>query len=181
MRNPGFMGKLLRSRRAIVFVVLFALMPLAFGGCYGRFPLTRKVHQFNEDVHENKWVQTIVMWVFIIVPVYSLSTLADAIIFNAVEFWGGEPLMEETAYVDPDGTRVALAPTDDPNEAVLTISREGNVIAQERFVRVSDTLVEVRSADGELRGSVVSTGGGYTLNDSNGVPISFVPATPASM
>ena len=168
------LGKMMRMRRWIGVIVLISLMPFAFGGCFGRFPLTRRVYQFNEDVHESKWVQTIVMWVFWIFPVYGLSMLVDAIIFNLVVFWGGEPLLEETAVVDKDGNTIAVAPTDDPDVVVLSVSREGRVLAEERFVRVSDSLIEVRGMDGELRGTVVKTDSGFALNNSDGLTLSYL-------
>lgn len=168
------LGKMMRMRRWIGVIVLISLMPFAFGGCFGRFPLTRRVYQFNEEVHESKWVQTLVMWAFYIIPVYGISMFVDAIVFNLVVFWGGEPLLEETAVVDEHGNTIAVTPTDNPDEIVLTVSREGRVLAEERFVRVSDSVIEVRSVDGELRGTVVKTDSGFALNDGDGLTLSYL-------
>lgn len=69
-------------------VLAFAV---CFGGsaCYGPFSLTKKLHKWNGDVGE-KWVNEAVFVGFAVLQVYTLAALGDAIIFNAVEFWGGK-------------------------------------------------------------------------------------------
>jgi hypothetical protein len=67
--------------------VLCAAMLTA--SCYGPFNLTRRVHHWNGEVG-GKWAQEGVFLVFIILPVYGIATLADAVIFNSVEFWTGD-------------------------------------------------------------------------------------------
>ena len=62
---------------------------LLLGGCYGPFYLTRKVYNWNGRVGD-KWVNEIVFLVISWVPVYSVSVLADALIFNSIEFWTGD-------------------------------------------------------------------------------------------
>ena len=58
-------------------------------GCTGPFALTKKLHTWQTGF-ENKWVDEVAFLGCIILPVYSLSTLADGLIFNSVEFWTGE-------------------------------------------------------------------------------------------
>jgi hypothetical protein len=63
---------------------------LALGaGCYGQFALTKKIHAWNGTITDNKFVHSLVFWAFVIVPVYEVAGLADAIVFNLVEFWSG--------------------------------------------------------------------------------------------
>lgn len=59
-------------------------------GCYGPFLLTKKLHHWNGQVSENRWVVEGVFLVCAWLPVYGIATLADAIIFNSVEFWTGD-------------------------------------------------------------------------------------------
>lgn len=70
-------------------VATLVLVTFVLTGCFGSFNLTRKVYQFNKS-QGDKWVQEIVFIVLVAVPVYGLSTLADAIVFNSVEFWTGK-------------------------------------------------------------------------------------------
>ena len=169
------MTGLKRMRVEIVVVMLVAMLPLLIGGCYGPFPLTKKIHEFNGEVSENKWVKTIVFWVFIIIPVYGIGMFADAIVFNLVEFWTGEALMTATTTTDSNGNTVVLAPGENADEAILTISRDGEILAEEHFVRITDTLIEVRGADGALHGKVIrDTDGNFVLTDANGATVQTV-------
>jgi len=65
--------------------------------CYGPFNATRRVHEWNGQVG-NTWVNEGVFLAFVILPVYSLASMGDALIFNTIEFWGG------TNPVTPPGT-----------------------------------------------------------------------------
>ncbi len=57
--------------------------------CYGPFNATRNFHQWNGSVSENKWVDE---GLFLIPGciVYPLCLAGDSLIFNSIEFWGGE-------------------------------------------------------------------------------------------
>lgn len=82
------------KRRIISLATALALTGGTLGatGCYGSFALTKKIHTWNGSLG-NKWLNTIVFWVLVIVPVYELVALGDAIIFNLIEFWtGSNPL-----------------------------------------------------------------------------------------
>ncbi len=67
--------------------LLFA--PLCLTCCYGSFSAVKGLHQWNGQVSQNKFVNTLLFWGLVIVPVYELWTLGDAIIFNVIEFWSG--------------------------------------------------------------------------------------------
>lgn len=69
---------------------------LAFGlsasqaGCYGSFTLTRGLHKWNGEVTDARIVHTLLFWALVIIPVYEVAALGDAIILNVIEFWTGE-------------------------------------------------------------------------------------------
>ena len=105
------------SRHQRIGVALLGLAMFA-SGCYGPFNLTRRVHQWNGQVGD-KWVQEIVFIVLVWAPVYGLSTLGDAVIFNTIEFWGGKnPVAPPgmTRNGEPQTKRLARG----NSEAVLT-------------------------------------------------------------
>ncbi|HAM36130.1 MAG TPA: hypothetical protein DEB40_02630 [Elusimicrobia bacterium] len=58
-------------------------------GCYGPFNLTKKLHRWNGTIG-GKWVNEGVFLGLVILPVYELASLGDAIIFNSIEFWTGK-------------------------------------------------------------------------------------------
>jgi hypothetical protein len=71
---------------------LLAVAAFPSTGCYGSFALTKKLHTWNGQV-SNKWVNTLIFWAFIIIPVYEVCTLADGIVINVIEFWSGKNIV----------------------------------------------------------------------------------------
>jgi len=72
------------------FLTLF--MAVAGMNCYGGFVATKKIYNWNGGLG-NKWINTVVMWAFIIIPVYPIATFVDFVILNVLEFWtGSNPL-----------------------------------------------------------------------------------------
>jgi hypothetical protein len=161
--------------RRTCLLVLLAMLPLT-ASCYGRFPLTKAVYRFNGDVTDNKWVHSIILWIFWLLPVYSLAMLGDAIILNLIEFWTGETL-EISSTTTEDGKTVVLEPSADGREAVLTVSEKGRILVVQRFVRQADGTIQVVDGDGRLMGQVLPTPqGGFDLTDADGAVVQGIPA-----
>ena len=82
---------------------------LSLQGCYGSFTLTKKLYNWNGTLG-NKWVKSIVFFVFNVVPAYPLCGFIDAVVLNLVEFWtGSNPMAAAQTHMDKsyaDGTRV---------------------------------------------------------------------------
>ncbi len=178
-RGIGTMSSLRNRRTWVVFAMLIAMLPLVFGagGCYGKFPLTNKIYDLNGDVSDSNVVRQVTFWVFIIVPVYEVGMLADAIVFNLVEFWTDEDVLAVGPTLDSNGNLVSLTPASDGRDAVLTVSRDGKVVAQESFVKVSSTTFEVRDAQGNLNGKVLrAPDGTINLTDRDGTVLRTLPA-----
>jgi len=57
-------------------------------GCYGSFKLTHKVHDWNGTVGGD-FVNNLVFWTFVIIPVYEVTLFIDGVILNVIEFWSG--------------------------------------------------------------------------------------------
>lgn len=87
-------------RNAMVALMLVAVGAMATG-CYGSFRLTTKIHQWNGQLSDQKFVNEIVFVAFCIVPVYEVCAFVDAIVFNSIEFWSGaNPISMEEGQVD---------------------------------------------------------------------------------
>jgi hypothetical protein len=161
--------------RRVCLILLFAVTPLLTVGCYGRFPLTKAVYRFNGDITDNKWIHSIILWIFVILPVYSIAMFGDAIILNLIEFWTGETL-EISSYTREDGAEVVLEPSADGNEAVLTITKNGEVLGVQRYVRQADGSIQVLDVEGNLAGAVLPTAnGGFDLTDADGNVVNGIP------
>ncbi len=97
-----------RARGWVVGLVLVAMLPVLVG-CYGKFPASKIVYEVNGKVTDDRTVHQVVFWVFLIVPVYYVAGIADAAVFNLVEYWSGpNPFRSQASQ--PGGAEVALTP-----------------------------------------------------------------------
>lgn len=76
-------------KRITAAVLAMAIAMVSLQGCYGKMALTKKVYRVNGEV-QDKYLRSLVSWVFIIVPVYGIAALADFVLFNTIEFWTGD-------------------------------------------------------------------------------------------
>lgn len=91
-------------KKTFMFLVLATFL-LSATGCYGSFTLTKRLYKWNGTVG-NKFVQSGVMWVLAILPVYAGATFIDGVVLNTIEFWGGQnPL----AYEGEPETKTVIA------------------------------------------------------------------------
>jgi len=130
--------------------------------CTGTFTLTKKVHKFNRDF-DNKWVEEAVFLAFVILPVYGISTLGDALIFNTMEFWTGsnpmaatdrpapavayDPLLDHVVVSDHEGGKVLLT-MEEEDGILLARTTDGTVIC--RLIKNDDGSIQLFSPDGTL-------------------------------
>lgn len=75
--------------RKTLTICLVVAGSLAFSGCYGPFRLTTKLHAWNDQVSNKKFVKELVFLGMCILPAYEVCMLGDGLIFNSIEFWGG--------------------------------------------------------------------------------------------
>ncbi len=88
-----------RLKRVLLPFCLVAFLGSSTG-CYGQFALTKKLHDWNGSLGD-KWVESLVFWGFLIVPIYAVSTFGDAVVFNVIEFWTGNNPMSEVSLPKP--------------------------------------------------------------------------------
>lgn len=82
------------SRLAVVLLLCLLLLGT---GCIGTFELTNSVYDWNQRVSDSRWAREGVFLVLVILPVYGLTLLADALIFNSIEFWTGDNMLADSA------------------------------------------------------------------------------------
>lgn len=58
--------------------------------CIGSFPTFNKLAEWNRGISNSKFVNELIFICFHIIPVYEVAYLADGLIFNTIEFWGGD-------------------------------------------------------------------------------------------
>ena len=74
--------------KVLAVALLVASVP-SLTGCYGPFRLSTKLHNWNGQVSNKKFVNELVFLGFCILPAYELCVFGDALIFNSIEFWSG--------------------------------------------------------------------------------------------
>jgi len=94
---------------AVIVVLCLAVL---MSGCYGTFSLTKRLHHWNGN-QGGRWAQEGVFLLIAIIPVYGVCILGDALIFNSIEFWGGNNPI----------TGTAAAPAEEPLPIIVTSIR----------------------------------------------------------
>jgi hypothetical protein len=70
-------------------VIFFLVILLSFNtACYGPFNLTKKLYDWNGKVGD-KFVNELVFFAFIVLPVYEVTLFIDGVVLNSIEFWTG--------------------------------------------------------------------------------------------
>lgn len=112
---------MVRKTRGITVLLTVVVATTA---CFGPFILTKKLYDWNAS-HTDPWVQQGVFVVTgVLLPVYGIAFLADAVVFNAIEFWTGvNPLRSS---VEADGRRIGEATVEGEAVSVdLKVDEEG--------------------------------------------------------
>jgi hypothetical protein len=75
-------------RKTFLFTALASIL-ITQSGCFGSFNLTKKVYDWNDSAVNDKFLKSLLFLGLCIVPVYEISLLVDAVVFNLIEFWSG--------------------------------------------------------------------------------------------
>ena len=130
------------------FKVLVATLALGafLSGCFGSFGATRWLYKFN-DSFDNKFVKTLIMWVFLIIPAYELFLFADFWIINLIEFWTGSNPVGAVKYdLQQDGSMLVQSDAGDlryiPIDATrVLVERDGAIVGE--MAQVGETQVQL--------------------------------------
>lgn len=99
----------MKKYKIAVAAILLAGSSMAFTSCIGSFAMTNKVLSWNKQVG-NKFVNELVFFAFWILPVYEVTSVADLLILNSIEFWSGNnPVEASTKVIDTDQGRYYIA------------------------------------------------------------------------
>lgn len=167
---------MLQSRRTVVAGLL--VMAVLANGCYGPFQLTRKVHEWNGQVSDNKWVVEAVFVLFAWLPVYGIATMADALVLNSVEFWTGKSLLAETDdgsmpltwRVAREGAEVTFTRVRGPegDELVIEQTQRGRLLPTVRIRRQGGGTVALDEQGTVLFTSTMLADGRVVVTDAAG-------------
>lgn len=119
-------------------------------GCTGTFQLTKKVYNWHRQ-QSDKWSDEFGFLVCALLPIYGISTLADALVFNSIEFWTGKnpvqqaqtgtntkvvktPDGDATISYNPDGRQLTIASKTDKgaNPTITLVRADNSVLAKDQ-------------------------------------------------
>ncbi len=127
--------------KKIISGILICTVILGATGCTGPFVLTKKLHQWQTGF-DDKWVDEVAFLGCVILPVYGLASLGDAIIFNSVEFWTGDNPMDSASLSQGDEN---IKLTHQSDGSILIESSDGAYILEK-----SDDHVCVKDGSGNV-------------------------------
>jgi hypothetical protein len=75
-------------------ILIAAVLSLGlFSSCLGPNRLWHKLHDWNMTATDQRWANEGIFVVLTVIPVYGLCYLADIVVLNSVEWWGGDPMI----------------------------------------------------------------------------------------
>lgn len=116
-----------------MFATLAALTLVASTGCVGKFRLFNTIADWNVKFDQEKWINELIFLGLNIIPVYGFSMLADALVFNSIEFWTGKPA-EFLAGVDQQGNEYRIVSNGDGTATLFyqgqscTLTQQGDAL-----------------------------------------------------
>jgi hypothetical protein len=120
----------MKKLKTIALALIFIFVTLSQQSCIGSFQLTKNLYEWNTTQMGSKWASEVVFLAFLIVPVYSVTLLADGIVLNAIEFWTGDnPLAMKQGEKD-----VKIV---ENNSVTYKLTAEQNIIKAEQITGVN--------------------------------------------
>ncbi len=154
--------------------LLLTLGLLGLGGCWGSFNLTGRVHDWNGSFR-SKWVSWLVFLAFIILPVYEITLLVDALVINTIEFFSGNKPVDRRADL---GRGQHLVLRGEAGGSTLHVEHydQDRLVRAFRIERLGDDELRLADADGRVRLHVHGHRGGARLRDEDGRTIADLRA-----
>lgn len=77
------------------FLALALTVGLTTSSCLGPNNLYRSIQNWNAELSDMDWLNEIVFLGLNIIPVYGIALWVDYLIFNTINYWGGENVIDE--------------------------------------------------------------------------------------
>jgi len=136
-------------KKGIVSLLCAGMIVLS--GCYGSNACLKKLHDWNGTLGD-KWINSIVHFVMIVIPVYWICYgLVDILVLNTIEFWtGSNPLASGDSYFEKDaqGNSIAAVKNADGTLSVEVTSAKGE--KANLTLQRDENVVRALDAEGNL-------------------------------
>jgi hypothetical protein len=162
---------------------------VAVSGCVGPFNLTRRLYRWNQQVGTT-WEQEMMFVLLAWTPVYAVSVLGDALVFNAMEFWTGdnpvdppraEAPVRQTRRIIRGHDEVLLTYTRTPDNAELLVEQfqAGEPAGVLRITQRDGVTVGCDAEGRVLFQAQVRSDGRALITDGEGRRVTIDPAESA--
>ena len=126
-----------------------------FTSCIGSFSAFNGLRDWNESITDSKFGNELIFLALWVIPVYQFATVGDLLIFNSIEFWGGEnPIAmnegdSETRTIVSKGNKYEITATKNRfHVAIVEGERKGET--SDLVYVAADKSWNMEKADGEL-------------------------------
>lgn len=161
------------SRRRMMSSLGLATAATLSTGCWGSFNLTGKLYDWNGSFG-SKWASWAVFLLFIIIPVYEILLIVDALIINTIEFFSGKNPVSRRADLG-DGQQLVFTPVEGDPNAVDIEHYDGEAVVRAFRIRKTRRGFKLGDATGE-RLRVQSDSEVLALTDATGTEIASLSA-----
>ncbi len=154
------------------FMVILVLVAFTATGCTGSFMLTKKIYNWHRGL-DGKWADEFGFLVCAILPIYGLGSLADAIVFNSIEFWTGENPVEnakadnQNKIVKVGDEKAVLSYNAEAKELKIASQKKGIHPIEIALERSGDTLITKDKNGGILFTTTKAENGDYLVYNRN--------------
>ncbi len=128
--------------KQIISSALIGALVVLSTGCTGTFKLTKKYNAWHRGM-DSKWADEGIFLGSVILPVYFVTTIGDALIFNSMEFWGEENPITSTTITAGDES---LTLTRNADGSILVEGAEDSALLIQ-----TETGVAALDADGNVQ------------------------------
>lgn len=168
----------MRKHYVKVGVVLALTASLGLSSCIGSFGLTNRLLSWNKSIG-NKFVNELVFFAFLIIPVYEVSAAADLLVINSIEFWSGDnPMARSTKRIEGNDGRNYLVKCDGKGYDIVC-ENDGSTVRLDFDVDSQTWSVDVPEM-GKYNLITFNDGGTVTLPGACGEDVT-VDLTPAGV
>jgi hypothetical protein len=147
-------------------------------GCFGSFGLTNALYDWNTRVSDNKWIRWVVFLALVVLPVYWIFIVADALVLNTIEFWTGNNPVKGARISDlGHGHTLVSRTTDDPDLVRHEHRRDGALVRVLYVRRLADGHVQLLDAEGRVLAQTrLERDGSVSRLDDAGLPTARLSA-----
>ncbi|MGY3571336.1 DUF3332 domain-containing protein [Vibrio paucivorans] len=126
-------------------VVGLTVLASALTGCIGSNAVTGKVMKFNVEVVDNRYARAGVN--FLLAPVYGITTAADYVVFNSLEFWTGKNPISGAPHIFDSKVDTQFKVNDelDPSlkDAPIDPLSNNRTIESGEMIKIDDNTVQM--------------------------------------